>query len=501
MGFLSFRGLAALSLVSVAACVVLMALRVASAVSFGEPMHLITSGWEQESLYAVWKVIHGMQVYSDPYRIPFAASVYNWLFYGAYGEIIGACLDLFGLGEEWLPTVGRVLTLLLALGGVAVAHASFATIAGGVPWALRLAFSLFLFAGPLVGFWGFSVRPDIAAFVFDILAVFLFWRFFPWRPVLAAALCAAAAYGAWALKQGNIIIPVTVTLFLFFRRDWKPLFTFCGLLIAAYALTMVIGGAGYVAALLETARQGFVFANAVHNTLNFVLKSAPGLAAFAGLGLAALLVPGLRRRILGDQSMAFALTGLGVAAAVTLPTSAKVGASENYFFALSYFLVLAALIGSARIAEGEGGRVVRMVIAVCMLGWVANMGAVATVLVGLKGVTSVAPQHQRSMQLRRCMADLAKPVFVDDTYLSLPWMNPEGPHFSVSFNYQFDRQAGADFEGGGIGGMIERGDFASLLIDHSGDTFDGGRLDGYERRPPCADLTPFVRRQRADLPP
>ena len=56
--------LAVVAAASVAACVALMVVRVVSAVSFHEPMHLITSGWEQESLFAIWKSLEGLAVYA-----------------------------------------------------------------------------------------------------------------------------------------------------------------------------------------------------------------------------------------------------------------------------------------------------------------------------------------------------------------------------------------------------------------------------------------------------
>ena len=86
--FCSFRNLSIVSLISASVCVLLMLIRVWHAFSFFEPLQLTTSGWEEEDLYAMWKYLKGMGIYTDRYSVPYAASVYNWLFYQSYGFII-----------------------------------------------------------------------------------------------------------------------------------------------------------------------------------------------------------------------------------------------------------------------------------------------------------------------------------------------------------------------------------------------------------------------------
>jgi hypothetical protein len=121
--------------------------------------------------------------------------------------------------------------------------------------------------------------------------------------------------------------------------------------------------------------------------------------------------------------------------------------------------------------------------------------AVASVFLGFQGALSVTPQHERNLEVRRCIEALPKPVFVDDLYLSLPWMNAGGPHFVVSYNYETDRDAGIAFERGGIGGMIEGGAFAALVLRSGDGKRDGGRLERYERHPdPCGHFVAHLRR-------
>ena len=78
-----------------AACalaVVLMALRAGSAISFAEPLQLATSGYEQESLLAVWERLHGHAVYVSRWDEPFRWAIYNWLYYETYAVVAGGLI-------------------------------------------------------------------------------------------------------------------------------------------------------------------------------------------------------------------------------------------------------------------------------------------------------------------------------------------------------------------------------------------------------------------------
>ncbi len=87
------------------------------------------------------------------------------------------------------------------------------------------------------------------------------------------------------------------------------------------------------------------------------------------------------------------------------------------------------------------------------------------------------------------------PAFVVYPYLSLPWMLSSGQHFIIHFHYHFDRAAGIEMEGGGIGGLIDRGYFATFALDKgSNGHFDGSDLKRYRARPgDCSGLIIYDR--------
>ena len=65
-------------------------------------------------------------------------------------------------------------------------------------------------------------------------------------------------------------------------------------------------------------------------------------------------------------------------------------------------------------------------------------------------------------------------------YLSLPWMNPAKQHFVIQTNYRWDKPRGMKMEGDGIGGLIDKGYFATIVIE--GTTVDGSDLGRYRMR-------------------
>src|SRR5262245_37134402 len=94
-------------------CATLMIVRWLAA--FRDGPYVFTSGGEAESLFAIWKWMHGEKVYAHPFDPPFAVSVYNWLFYWTYGVFASGVNSLLKLEPSALPSLARFLTVLLTL--------------------------------------------------------------------------------------------------------------------------------------------------------------------------------------------------------------------------------------------------------------------------------------------------------------------------------------------------------------------------------------------------
>ena len=107
---MTHRSLSWISLIGAIVAIALCVARVYSVISFSEPLQSVTSGDEQASLLAIWKVVHGQTVYTDRFRAPFTLYSYNWLFAQVYGAVVGVVSAALRLGDAWLPTIARLVT-------------------------------------------------------------------------------------------------------------------------------------------------------------------------------------------------------------------------------------------------------------------------------------------------------------------------------------------------------------------------------------------------------
>ena len=492
------RLLTASAVVGAVLSAVLLAVRAGGAISLSEPLQVITSGWEQESLAAIWEYLHGSPIYVSRYDIPYRWSIYNWLFYVGYGAVIGAVLDVFSLGDPWLPTVGRLITLLgvaAAFGGAILSYRAVSGSAGPNYRLLALSFAVLVSAGPLVGFWAITTRPDVWALALEIWAVAAFWRLYGRRPVTAVLAFCLLAYGAWAFKQSNVVAIAAVALYLAARREGRPLAVLACVMAAAWGATLALGTPAYLNSIvlsedMPVLAPGHMAAVAA----NFAAKFVPGVG-----GAAAVLIALGRSSRLADawrenDGLAFSAAGLAFAAVLVAVTSLRAGSAENYYFTLAYFTSLFVLSGLRAVAANP-----TLTRGALTLGWLAQAGAVAAVLAGAVGVTSVRPTHRHLMDNKACLDTLPSPLFVADIYLSLPWMTPGSPSFVLGYGYERLREAGRPMERGGVGGLIDEGFFAALALPPgTAGAFDASPLGRYApAATSCAAFRVFLRKPDA----
>jgi hypothetical protein len=485
------------ALICAALSVVLLGVRVDGAISFAEPLQVVTSGWEQESLVALWEWLNGGAIYVSRLDIPYRWSIYNWLFYVGYGAGIEAVVGPLSLSDAWIPTVGRLLTLGAVTAGVVLAYHSFVAVLGHRephPRPLTFAFSVLVVAGPLVGFWAVTTRPDVGALILEIAAVAAYWRLQGRRPVAAVLVFCVLAYAAWAFKQTAIVTAVGLGLYLLARRRWTPMFVLAGTMATAWGATLTVGSPEYVKSILMADDKAvFSAAHGVSVFVNFASKFVPGLLGAAAIILLLARSGRLAAAWRDNEALVFAATGTLAGVVLVAATTPRVGSSESYYFIVAYFVALFVLAGLRSLAtEGTNHR---LALGALSLGWVVQGLAVLAVLGGLAGVLSVRPIHEHMIRNKICLDTLPRPLYVADIYLSLPWMTPGTPPFVLGYGYQTLRAAGRTMERGGIGGLIEEGYFAALALPlTTKDIFDGGGLDGYRRAPAdCPAFKVFLR--------
>lgn len=481
-----------LALATAALCLVLMALRVGSALSFAIPLHVVTSGTEHGPLYTIWKAVNGLSIASDRHNFPYDSTVYNWIFYRLYGLATGQALSILHLDEEWLPTIARLLTLsaflpmvLAARHAIGLAGGSFEA-EGRPAWAVAILLS----AGPLVGFWVVTARPDYWATLIEILAIIAFWRLEAEgkrkRAVFAFALLALLA---WSLKQTNIFALAGMGLFLLLRLRWVDLALLCATSVGGWAITLSIGGPDF-------ARNLFFVGIPLNYQLlhpfvvfkSFLLKALPILAFLLAGILLTLRDTSLRLQWVKDERLFFSLCGLAASLLLAFMTSIQEGSAENYYFTPSVFAALAGF----RLMSLLGSRPFPIWAQGLQAGGWAGLGlAMLLVLSGQAGALSVRPQHDIFTAQRQCLEPLTPPYYVKDDYLSLPWMAKGNPPIALSYSYYDERRVGNAFQHGGLGGLIEQGFFTTLVFvaQTLPEELDGAKLTGYIPRPgACAGM-------------
>ncbi len=494
--------------ISILICIILSIalffVRASSVISFSEPLHVITSGWEQESLLAIWKFKTGAAVYVSRFEVPFRWAIYNWLYYASYGTVVSAVSDLFSLADAWIPTITRLLTLAGVVFAAVVSYLSFRVLLA--PWEppvrnLAFGFAALVAVGPLVGFWGITTRPDVWAMALEILGILAFAVLYGRNRLVSVVVFCVIVYAAWAFKQANVTAVGAVGLLLLVRRDWASLTVLISTMVVAWGGTLAVGSEKYVRSILLIEYEAVnTIGEAVKNFVNFAMKFIPGLmiglASVVAMGASRTLRQAARKDWWREDPALLAISGLLLSALMVFPSSVHQGAAENYYFTFSYFLSLFALWGFQKALSER--RYASVFLGIGAAGWVLQGLAVALVLAGFAGVLSVRSTHDMLTENKRCLDPLPRPIFVNDAYLSLPWMTPGSLPFVLAFGYDEDRKANRQFERGGVGGMIEEGFFAALALPPGTvGVFDGASLAAYERlEHACPAFEVFLRKAR-----
>ncbi|MGD0157665.1 MAG: hypothetical protein ABSB50_16335 [Terracidiphilus sp.] len=458
----SLQKIAKISLfTAAAACVVLWLVRIYYALSFFTPFMMVTTGLEEESLFSVWKFTQHQAVYADPYRIPFAASYFNWAYYWFYGSITSACLHLLHLDAIWIPTIGRLVTL----GLTCVAGAMFCLTAREFVTAglfaqrpFRWAWCVIAVTSPLIGFWSITVRPDIGALLFEWAGLYLILRCLRNQDNRLIVVAALLFYLAWAFKQSSVTIVTGSALTLLLFRRWRPLLTLCVVWWSLAVATLVVGGHTYCECLLFSQRHlPLVMSMAFKNALRAEFKNP-----FLVLCLAAMLVLLWKARPLRSRPAETALVLVAsFSICFALVTAGKAGANDNYYIPVGW----AVMLGFALASERMHARWLQAGLIVCS--WLIVAG-IALTPTGKTFYYNYRGQDAAHRLIADKLAHLPGPAIVTDRYSNLPWVQTIAPHFVLAYTYRYDRSAGIPFEDGGWEGLAQQGYFATIVYDQMG---------------------------------
>ena len=516
------RAVAILLVASLVPGVLVWLVRVAGAVRLDRPCLAATSGGEEEMLFSVWKGIHGLPIYNDPWLPPFTDSPYGWLFFRGYTVWSAGWLAALGLDDAWLPTVSRCFTLV----GMAVAMAALAgllrdTARGGMR---RLAWPLALLAlaNPLFHWWSFTTRPDTWALAMELVALRAavravrsggFW------PLLFAAV---PAYMAWAVRQSNVSVLAGLGCALVLdgvlsregltqpasgaSRDdapaapfgrwghlaarvaagpWGRLAALVAVMAAAFAATFAALGRNFwESAIVAMAVAGDMRLDRVAAVAVSGVTRNPLLAVSAA-ALPVLLV--VRRSWRRDPVARLLVCTAAFALLFNLALAARTGSDTNYLMPAAAFLppAVLAVCGGGRRGLAWGGLFVAT-------GSVGLLVAGAIVLLGVRG--RLAVEDDTHVHRLRALGDrLARPVFCTHVAANVPWVLGDGAgSMVVGFPYAgMLRSRPERFAGGTVERMLRDGTFATIVFaDRHGWWREADAdLTGYVRGPACPGYT------------
>jgi hypothetical protein len=448
-------------LLAAGACLVLFLVRIYYAISFVTPYMLSTTGFEWENLFSIWKFTQHQPVYTDPHRIPFTVSYYNWAYYELYGSITKAFLHLLHLDAVWIPTIGRFVSLAFTLitGGIFFLAARdfvkggfFANPAVAWAWVLIAAFS------PLVGFWSITVRPDMGALAFEAAGLYVFLRYLLKPETRLIVVAALLFYAAWAFKQSSVTTLTGSVLVLLLLKHWRAFFTLSGIWWTLVIVTLVVGGPTYRENILFSQQHlPMTVSLGLENTLRAVCKNP-----FLLLCLPMILSLSFRKfRFLVSRPIAAAfLLVVSFSFFFALVTSCKYGANDNYYIPVAW----TAMLGIALMLDQMNSRWVLAGLVICS--WLM-VGAIAFTPTGQTFNYDYRDQDSRFRAVAEKLRHLPAPALVIPPYGDLPWVQPVPPHFVIPDTYYYDRNAGIPLQDGGWENLASEGYFGALVFDQS----------------------------------
>lgn len=467
--------LTSVCLFSIALTVAVFCLRIYYSVSFSQTYHFLTSGSEEESFYAAWKYVHGLPVFVDFHKSPFAASYFNWAFYVGYGSVIKLVLGVLQLGDEWIPTIGRIITLAGCAAGFLVARKIARRLIRPHNLSLlQTALLLFFFAGYLMGFWAITVRPDVWALTFELTGFYFFLRSLDSGKRSGLLAAGLFFYLSWSFKQNFVGLFGGCLAYLLLRKKFSDAVGFFLPFAAAAALTYFAGSPDYRYLLFKSQLRMKITPSIGFANLKLALsKSLPMVLLTVGLAAVVWRQHSYRaawQKIRQDSRLQLLVLCFGISLLLFLFMSMKEGASDNYFF--TPFVTLTFLLGYVSIRLRGSKPYQQALLWVFVPACLLNAGEGALIMTGKFGQINRRPYSKQYETVKRILDTLPKPVlFEKDNIANLPWINSSPQNFILATTYYYKDAYGDAFEYGGIEGLMQKGYF-SAVVDEGYPVFD-----------------------------
>jgi len=470
-------------------------------------------------IYSVWKARNSYPLYEAP-ALVFSSSLYNFMFY----ETSAWAAEALHLDGDDLLLSARLTTFSLALIGVIVGLAtaagmgffserSYGILAGS-------AIAMFWLGTVPVGWWAWSVRPDVGAVCLASLGLLCYLRFLETGSTWTLLLASLGFLSAWSFKQSIVSTFVgTVLVTLACRRRWKFLLALIGPFAVGVAASLYIGGPDYRFNILRVPSLGLLdlpnAAKAIAKPMleNPLLYLSPILAL--GVLVLAKTTPeqsgkqpaawGARLKVLGS----IYLCTLAGAALLCLRSESDI----NYLFEAGMVASIAALPSAivlfqwSKQASGWFYSLAGAILAgICILQLAIcfapsvhsripnSLAFLRTSEFGRLNLLT-PPQEQNRRALAGLIAAAPKPVLIIDDIFSQPWhsTNNSYPAFSVDPTILYNLRLRGVIKDDRVATLVKSRRFGTVVLSEP-DYISLARQCGYDSVADLAGGAKLLRR-------
>lgn len=461
-----------------------------------------TTGFEEFSLYNIWKVRHALPLYESPVREPYLLTSYNAAFYHVYagwarlwkadGAAMVSCVRLL---TPWWALAGMLLTVHLLRRLVPETK-------GGALWVWGLPF-LAWFGTLSNGWMALSARPDTAAAALAIGGLVLAVQADESRRGtrwLASSLC---FFAAWGFKQSVVWIFAGVALYLLLARRWRELLGLVGpfMVLALLGLAVSSEDYRYNIFVVPEIYQWFPRQSVLLLAQAIVLN--PFFWVLAVVAFRSTFKP--KAEVRDGQAMRMvAIAAIPPVAMGTVQLALHGSGTNNLF---EGFLMIA-LLGSAEWLRQLDEPASRLVpVGAWLLAAMAPLPVLQLALaarhvpyaeidgVSIGNVIKLnAAQREQRAQFAAYLETLPSPLWVNDAMLQLPWFANANryPAYPEDFQFEGDAWRKGVIDGSFVPVLVRQRTFASLLLRPNDGLVRFAKRYGYVEQPlpPGLDALP-----------
>jgi hypothetical protein len=381
-----------------------------------------TSGVEGPGSFGIFQVCSGHTPYQD-LSTSSNIALYNFVFF----ELYGTFARLFGNCEITTPLFGRLLSAVLS---IALAATMFCARDKKLHPLEAGAIALGAFS-PFIGWWAFALRADIGAAAFLALCLVMMLSYLRSPRLLTALAVALFQFCSWGFKQ-TYIFAAPVLLWYIFRKDPRHALFFCVVLFLGISTPFLVYGIPYYLQTIYIFKtEPLVFAIGVANLHLFLAKAAPTLL------LAALIIV-TRAVIKWDLQWDFLVIMLILLFVMATITSAKVGASDSYYFPP---FVAAMLFAVTQLQDCPP-----LLHRIGMAAYATlSIGLVFFLLLGSRGTIILNGHVEETRQIATELNRMPAPKLVWDETAALPWFT-QGVETRIFWNGEANMLIGGSFD-------------------------------------------------------